>query len=187
MAPECQSFLDNVVARDWRHLIAELPRLESLARDRFDSDCVLGTQFEPRILSLTEISWLLETSPELAGLFSGILSLQRASLNIRSGFAARSRHHDASRQGNVSDVGRFRRIRALDHSGAGAGRPSAGQGRGQTARTAANSARTGSAKGAWAHRGRAQDREALWRRSGHSAADQRPFRQRRPRRGRLKR
>ena len=26
MAPECQSFLDNVVARDQRHLIAELPR-----------------------------------------------------------------------------------------------------------------------------------------------------------------
>src|ERR1700756_4521520 len=25
MAPECQSFLDNVVARDRRHLIAELP------------------------------------------------------------------------------------------------------------------------------------------------------------------
>src|SRR5262249_30099305 len=46
MAPECQSLLDNLVARDRRHLIAELPRGESLARDRFDSNCVLGTQFE---------------------------------------------------------------------------------------------------------------------------------------------
>jgi hypothetical protein len=26
MAPACQSFLDNVVAQDQRHLIAELPR-----------------------------------------------------------------------------------------------------------------------------------------------------------------
>src|SRR6202008_4128412 len=38
-APERQSFLDNVVARDQRHL-----RGGSLARDRFDSDCVLGRQ-----------------------------------------------------------------------------------------------------------------------------------------------
>ena len=44
LAPECQSFLDNVVAQ--RYLIAELSRWNPLARDRFDSDCVLGTQFE---------------------------------------------------------------------------------------------------------------------------------------------
>ena len=74
MAPACQSFLDNVVARDRRHLIAELPR-GSLARDRFDSDCVLGTQFEslsapPRILVLTEISPNPAISPESAGLSS---------------------------------------------------------------------------------------------------------------------
>ena len=45
--------------------------VESLARDRFDSDCVLGTQFEvlsapPRILVLTEISRNPAISPELA-------------------------------------------------------------------------------------------------------------------------
>ena len=54
----------------------------SLARDRFDSDCVLGTQFEvlsapPRILVLTEISRFSAISPELAGLFSETLSLPR--------------------------------------------------------------------------------------------------------------
>ena len=50
---------------------------ESLARDRFDSDCVLGTQLESSPLGLTEISRFLPNSPERAGLFSEILSLQR--------------------------------------------------------------------------------------------------------------
>ena len=45
MAPECQSFLDMLLLE-----IGDIDRRiaagESLARDRFDSDCVLGTQFE---------------------------------------------------------------------------------------------------------------------------------------------
>ena len=46
--------------------------VESLARDRFDSDCVLGTQFEvlsapPRTLGLTEISPNPAISPEFGG------------------------------------------------------------------------------------------------------------------------
>jgi hypothetical protein len=45
VAPASRSFLDNVVARDQRHLITNC-RDGSLARDRFDSDCLLGTQFE---------------------------------------------------------------------------------------------------------------------------------------------
>src|SRR6516165_4252974 len=42
MAPECQSFLDNVGARDG-DIDRRIAAGESLARDRFDSDCVLGT------------------------------------------------------------------------------------------------------------------------------------------------
>ena len=53
----------------------------SLARDRFDSDCVLGTQFESsqphHAFSLTEISRNPAISPELAGLPGEILSLHR--------------------------------------------------------------------------------------------------------------
>ena len=45
MAPDCQSFLDMLLLE-----IGDIDRRiaagESLARDRFDSDCVLGTQFE---------------------------------------------------------------------------------------------------------------------------------------------
>ena len=73
MAPECQSFLDMLLLE-----IGDIDRRiaagESLARDRFDSDCVLGTQFESsqphHVLSF---QWRFpgprRGSPELAGLF----------------------------------------------------------------------------------------------------------------------
>jgi hypothetical protein len=45
MAPECQSFLDMLLL-EIGDIDGRIAAGESLARDRFDSDCVLGTQFE---------------------------------------------------------------------------------------------------------------------------------------------
>ena len=75
------SLSDNIIQKV---LAFRAPLERYCPRDRFDSDCVLGTQFEvlsapPRILVLTVISRFSPNSPECAGLFSEILSLQRRS------------------------------------------------------------------------------------------------------------
>src|SRR5215813_2655653 len=90
-------------------------------------------------------------------------------------------------QGLVPDAGRVCRVRKINHPGTRPRRPKTGQERRKASRQASTSPRTSQAnprgsEQAGAHRGRAQDRCTVWRRSFHCSADQPPFRRKRRRR-----
>ena len=109
-------------------------------RPAFDALCRAATRREFDVVMAWSVDRLGRSLQDLVGFLGAARPADRSLLA-----SAGAGHQDAGWQGDVSDDGRICGVRARDDSGTGPRGSGAGQERGETAWTASNSSRAGSA------------------------------------------